>query len=409
MTGWFSPQRRESDPRYYGWLVVGTTFFTLAIGGSLVGTFPVFYVAFLDEFGWSRADTALAFSASMVTFAVSAGVIGALIDRWGPRRVIPAGIGVLAAGLVLMSTLSNLSTLYVYYGLVVALGVTLIGFIPTSAVVNNWFVKRRSTALGLALSGRSFGSFVMVPLAAYLIGWVGWRNAYLILGVGIFVLLFPLNLAFHKPLPASRESAAMKEGEESWTLRRALSDRTFWFLFLAGIFAGMSFSIIGVHQIAHMVDMGISRIGAASFLGGMAILRAVGGIGGGWVADRLGRRGGYVLSSALGVSGILCLMWLSADRIYLAYFFIFFYGLGAGARATIFVSLKADVFSGRSFGKILGFSQMGSGLASGVGPWLAGYLYDVQGNYQSAFWLTLVMNALTIAAVLIGIRLARNP
>ena len=206
MTGWFSPQRRESDPQYYGWLVVGTTFFTLAIGGSLVGTFPVFYVAFLDEFGWSRADTALAFSASMVTFAVSAGVIGALIDRWGPRRVIPAGIGVLAVGLALMSTISRLPTLYVYYGLIVALGVTLIGFIPTSAVVNSWFVQRRSMALGLALSGRSFGGFVMVPLAAYLIGWVGWRNAYLLLGAGIFILLFPLNLAFHKPLSASRKN-----------------------------------------------------------------------------------------------------------------------------------------------------------------------------------------------------------
>ncbi|MDA0999751.1 MAG: MFS transporter [bacterium] len=409
MKGWFSPQLPESDPRYYGWLVVGTTFFTLAIGGSIVGTFPVFYVAFLDEFGWSRADTALAFSASMVTFALSAGAIGALIDRWGPRRVIPAGIGVLAAGLALMSTLSNLPALYVYYGLVVALGVTLIGFIPTSAVVHSWFLRRRSTALGLALSGRSFGNFVMIPLAAYLIGWVGWRSAYLLLGAGIFILLFPLNFAFHRPVPAVTKKAASQSGEEDWTLLRALSNSTFWLLFLAGIFAGVSFSIVGVHQVAHMVDVGISRIAAASFLGGMAVLRAMGGIGGGWLADRTGRSSAYVLSTLFGMLGILCLMWLTAGRLYLAYFFIFFYGLGAGARATVFVSLKADAFPGRSFGKILGFSQMGSGLASGVGPWLAGYLFDVQGNYQSAFWLTLAMNVFTVIAVLMGIRPARKP
>jgi MFS family permease len=168
-----SVDESEGSPRYYGWVVVGLTFATMAIGGSIVSTFGIFFVEFLKEFGWSRADTALAFSTSMVTFALAAGPIGALIDRWGPRTVISTGVAVLGLGLFLMANVSSRPTLYFYYGVVVALGVTLIGMIPTSTVVSQWFIQYRSTAMGMAHAGRSAGSFVMVPLAAFLIAWPG--------------------------------------------------------------------------------------------------------------------------------------------------------------------------------------------------------------------------------------------
>jgi MFS family permease len=399
----------ESSPRYYGWLVVGLTFITMAGGGAVVSTFPVFYVAFLEEFGWSRADTALAFSASMVTFALSAGPIGALIDRYGPRVVIPSGVVVLGVGLALMSTVENRLTLYVVYGGVVALGVTLIGMIPTTTVVSRWFVARRATTIGIATSGRSAGSLILVPLSAFLIAWLGWRNAYLALAVGVVALLLPLNLIFHRDsrMPEFR-SRADKE-DKNWTLMEALGDQAFWFMVLSGIFQGVSFSIVGVHQVAHMVDVGFTKIMAAWLLGFLAILRAVGGIGGGWVGDRVGRRWTFAVASGIGMSGVLCLMFITPDRWPLALLFVVLYGIGAGARGTSFVSLKADIFPGRNFGRILGFSQVGAGLASGVGPWFAGYIFDVMGSYRYAFWLVLVMNLLSIGAGLAATRRAARP
>ncbi len=396
MNRWFSAGESESSPRYYGWLVVGLTFITMAIGGSIVSTFPVFYVEFLKEFGWSRADTALAFSASMVTFALAAGPIGALIDRWGPRVVIPLGAGVLGIGLLLMSGVSNQFTLYLYYGVIVALGVTLIGMIPTSTVVSQWFVQFRSTAMGVAHSGRSAGSLIMVPLSAFLIAWIGWRGAYLWLAAGIMITLVPINLIFHRRQPSLRKNNLSGSDAEGWTLRAALHDQAFWLLFLSGIFQGFSFSIIGVHQIAHMMDIGFTLIFAAWLLGFMAILRAFGGIGGGWIGDRAGRRKTFMVSSVLSMSGVICLMMLTPERWALAYVFVLLYGIGAGARGTSFVSLKADIFPGRNFGRILGYSQMGAGLASAAGPWFAGYIYDSMGSYQMAFWLVLAMNFLAL-------------
>jgi len=375
--GFFSAEAAEGSPRYYGWIVVGLTFFTMAAGGSIVGTFPVFYVAFLEEFGWTRADTALAFSFSMVTFAFSAGLIGALVDRWGPRIIIPCGIALLGAGLALMSTVSSLWTLYVVYGGVVALGITMFGFIPTSTVVSSWFVRRRSTAMGLALSGRSLGGMVMVPLSAFLIGRIGWRGAYLALAAGIVIFLVPLNAAFHKRAPSHGARPASAGAEESWTLRRALRDPAFWLLFLAGIFHGVGFSVIGVHQVAHMVDVGVGKLAAASLIGLLAVLRAAGGVAGGWVADRLGRVRTFYLASAAAVAGIFILMNLTGGDPGLAYLYVLVYGLGAGARGAIFVAIKADIYPGRSFGRILGVSQLGAGLASAFGPWAAGYIFDV--------------------------------
>ncbi|MBT3351086.1 MAG: MFS transporter [Nitrospinaceae bacterium] len=407
----FFDAAQESSPRYYGWLVVALTFTTMAIGGSIVSTFPIFYVTFLDEFGWSRADTALAFSTSMVTFAIAAGPIGALIDRFGPRVVIPSGVVVLGLGLTLMSMVSSRFSLYLYYGVFVALGVTLIGMIPTSTIVSHWFVRMRSTALGIAHSGRSAGSMVLVPLCAFLIAWVGWRSAYLFLAAGIVSILLPLNLFLHRNPPQREEieRSGDSPSPQSWTLARALRDRAFWLLFFSGIFQGISFSVVGVHMVAHMVDVGLTTIMAAWLLGFMAILRAVGGIGGGWVGDLVGRRSVFVVSSLISVLGVVCLMFITSDRWALGYLFVFLYGIGAGARGTSFVSLKADIFPGKSFGRILGFSQMGAGLASGFGPWLAGYIFDVMGSYRWAFFLVLAMNLMSIVTGMIATRRAAHP
>lgn len=404
----FSSDEKESSSRYYGWLVVGITFSTMAIGGSIVSTFPVFYVKFLDEFGWSRADTALAFSVSMVTFAFSAGPIGALIDRWGPRIIISSGVVVLTTGLLLMSGVSSRSSLYLFYGVFVALGVTMMGMIPTSAVVSQWFIQFRSTALGIAHSGRSVGSLMMVPLSAYLIAWAGWREAYFLLGVGIVLVLLPVNLIFHRNWSIRPSAPRARNKKENWTLRAAIEGRSFWFLFLSGIFQGVSFSIIGVHQVAHMVDIGITKIMAAWLLGFMGILRASGGVIGGWLGDRVGRTITFSLSNVLSLSGIICLMLLTPHKPFLAYLFVFLYGIGAGARGTSFVSLKADIFPGQYFGRILGFSQAGAGLASAFGPWIAGYTFDLFGSYKLAFWLVIIMNLLSLITGLLATHYANN-
>ncbi|MFQ5895191.1 MAG: MFS transporter [Nitrospinota bacterium] len=401
---------------YYGWVVVGVAFLTMALGGTVNATFSVFYIAILEEFRWSRAETALAFSLSMATFALAAAPAGALIDRWGPRRVLPAGVGVLCMGLALSSLVHAPWHLYLLYGVVTALGITLVGFVPTHTVVSRWFIRRRAIALGLAQAGRGVGALLVVPFAQLLIGWVGWRHAYWVLALLIGGVLIPLNYLFQRGGPEEvglrpdglSEAAAPPAAPVSWTLSRALRDASFWVLLPTGALHGVTFGAVMVHQVAHMVDVGLPALLAASVFGLTALIRAGAGIGGGWVSDRVGRVPTYLAASALTLGGIFALAQAGPGGASWAYVFALLYGLGSGARGTSLVALKADLFRGPHFGSILGMSQLGTGLGAAVGPWLAGYIFDRTGDYQLAFLLVAASILLSALGAWVGGSLLRR-
>ena len=131
----------ESEPTalqsrfFYGWVVVGICFLTLAVGGATNGSFSIFYVAMLKEFHWSRADAAGAFSLSMLLFSVCGLLVGWLIDRFGTRKVMPFGVIVLTIGILSSSFILSLWQLYLFYGVLMAAGITHIGFIPNGILM----------------------------------------------------------------------------------------------------------------------------------------------------------------------------------------------------------------------------------------------------------------------------------
>ncbi len=397
---------REMKP-HYGRVVVAVAFLTMAVGGPVNSTFSVFFVAMLEEFRWSRADTALAFSVSMLVFGVSATAVGALIDRFGPRKVIPAGGALLSLSLALTASVREPWHLYLIYGVGVSLGITLIGFIPTSTVIAAWFRHRRATAIGLAMAGRGVGVLWLLPFSQYLIGSIGWRQAYLFLAALILATVVPLNALFQRglpevqkarPLPPLPDSQAPR-GEAGWNLLRAVRDTSFWISMVTGFVQGLGFSAVMVHLVAHMVGVGYTKLFAAAILGTSAALRAVGGVAGGYFSDRVGRARGFGLCTAAALLGLFLLMAASGGGAPLAWAFALLYGLGSGGRGTILVSQKADIFPGARFGSILGLTQVGTGLGGALGPWLAGWIYDRLLSYYPAFLMVAGAMALSAAGV----------
>lgn len=404
------PSSEKSSPGlklHYGRIVVAVAFLTLAIGGPVNSTFAVFYVAMLEEFRWSRADTALAFSVSMLVFGVSATAVGALIDRFGPRKVIPAGAALLSLSLALTAGVREPWHLYLVYGVGVSLGITLIGFIPTSTVVAAWFRRRRATAMGVAMGGRGIGVLWLVPFSQYLIASLGWRQAYLILAALILATVVPLNALFQRghpeaqgarpPTPLPDPQAAGRES--GWNLSRAMRDLPFWISMVTGFVQGISFSAVMVHLVAHMVGVGYTKLFAAAALGTSAALRAAGGVAGGYLSDHVGRARGFSLCTAAALLGLFLLMAASGGERLLAWAFVLLYGLGSGGQGTIFVSQKADIFPGARFGSILGLSQVGTGLGAALGPWVAGWIYDRFESYYLALLMVAGAMALSAAGV----------
>src|SRR5438876_7295122 len=174
------------------WVVVGTVWVTLAIASGLYFSFPVFFVALLDEFGWSRGATAAAFSISSVVQGLLSPVVGILVDRLGPRRIMLGGAGLLGAACVLASRIGSLWSLYLVVGVLAATGLCAVSWVPSGTLIARWFTERRGSMLGLAFSGMGAGVLVMGPLAQWLITGHGWRAAYVVLGVGTLAVLVPL-------------------------------------------------------------------------------------------------------------------------------------------------------------------------------------------------------------------------
>lgn len=138
---------------FYGWIIVAISFITLALAYGARYCFSVFYVAILDEFGWPRGTTATILSLNLIIYALIAPLAGTLTDRYGPRKVLPLGGALIGTGLIACSTANTTWQFFLYFGIIVGLGISFLGTTPHNPILANWFAKRRGLAMGFALSG----------------------------------------------------------------------------------------------------------------------------------------------------------------------------------------------------------------------------------------------------------------
>ena len=372
------------------WVVVGAVWLTLAIASGLYFSFPVFFVALLEEFGWSRGATAAAFSISSVIQGVLSPVVGMLVDRLGPRRIMLGGAVVLGVACVLASRIGALWSLYAVIGVLAATGLCAVSWVPSGTLIARWFAERRGSMLGLAFSGMGAGVLVMGPLSQWLITAYGWRAAYVVLGVGTLAVLLPLIWFGVRDAPVA---AAPKRGEAEprpTPARRDIGDalRTtaFWALFFAYLCTPLAVFSVVTHSVAFAVDHGFARLFVAGIFGLTGLLSVAGRILFGVAADRIGRAPAATISYGCTALGTLCLLglelWPHAAALYA---YALFFGLGFGARGPIITAMASQIFPGRRFGVIYGILSVGNGIGGGVAPWFGGFVHDVTGSYRIAF------------------------
>ncbi len=186
---------------FYGWIIVGVAFTAWAISTSPRQTFPIFLLALLDEFGWSRALAAGAFSVHMLSYALGGWALGALVDRLGPRRVIIASTACLTLALLLCSRIRTLWHLYVLFGVLGGTAIGGVGYVPNNALLSRWFRRYRGLAAGLSQSGVPLGTAIFSPLTQLAIGAAGWRVTYLGFGLLVAGTSLPLVVGFLRDDP----------------------------------------------------------------------------------------------------------------------------------------------------------------------------------------------------------------
>jgi sugar phosphate permease len=389
---------------FYGWWMVGASFLLfLLVGGFLMLGFTAFFEPIAEESGWSYTHISLAASLRGAEAAIFAPVIGLLIDRWGPRRLVFGGIVIIGLGLVLLSYTDSLAMFYVAFVLI-AIGSSCSSS-PTVLVTSiaNWFRRRVGIATGIIVSGYAIGG-LLIPLIVWLIDMFGWRNAILIVGLGISLIGLPLSLLFrHKPeqygyLPdgeqynnatIERKLAPAPATEVDIGAKQALKSRTFWHLAMAYTFQYLAISAVIVHIMPYLSSVSIARSTASLVATATPLISIIGRIGSGWLGDRYNKKmvaAGFITLSFL---GMLFFSYIAVGGIWLLVPFVILFGIGWGGHATLRAAMLREYFGRSQFGTIHGFIMGIAALGGVAAPLLAGWVFDNWSNYFGA-WLCFV-------------------
>ncbi len=406
---------RIGEFKRYG--LVALAFLHIGVSRGLSGTFGVFFVAMLDAFGWSRGTTAGAISLAIAFEGLCLPFAGGLIDRIGARRTLILGGLVLAVGLALSSTIASIWQLYFCVGVITAAGLALIGMVPHVAILSREFAQRRATALGIAWAGGGVGIVLLVPFAQLMITRWGWPTAYIGLAVTAVCLVIPPVLFFFPAVAREAPVRVVPDKQEDaaagWTVRRALTNTAFWLLFIARTLASMGNQIIITHQIAHTVDVGFTRVFAASIFGLMGVISVFGRIFFGYLSDLMRREIVFTWVQVISAFGILALIAMRDNsHPWLLYTYAVCYGLGQGSRALVLSAISADIFQGKHFGAIFGYFTFSIGLGGATGAWLGGFVFDKTHSYLVPFWISFACLVISVFIVLASrhiVRAQENP
>jgi MFS family permease len=399
---------------FYGWWLSGVAALVMVLGTvPFFQGMPAWNVALENHFHWSRGQLALAFSLSRVEGSIMGPVAGYLIDKLGPRRMVLVGLLILGAGFLLFSQVRQLWQFYLAF-VVMSMGVGLGTWLPMMTALNNWFVRRRSIAMAIAMNGFYIGGVVLVPALAWAIDpgqpdRIGWRATAAAIGLVIIVLAFPISrLVRNRPedygsLPDGRPATPRVAGATSpgrlspgqeleYTWQQALRTRAFWLITMGHACSSIVIVTVTVHLGLMLSDRGFS-LPLVGWV--VAVYTAVGGVFtmvGGYVGDRVPPKAALFGFSALQSAAIIVL--LLAHSMPMALLFAVLLGIGVGGRTPLTTAIRGVYFGRRAFASITGVSMVPMNVLLLLAPWFAGYMFDTTGTYTIPFIVVAVVSGL---------------
>lgn len=405
----------KSSRFWYGWVVLAAGFTIILVGYAMRNTFSVFYPVIVSDFGWTRGSTALMYSITLLSYGLFAPIAGGLADKFHPRYVLATGGLIVGCGIALCSVADSVWHFYLIYGVMVAIGLSLIGITPLISVLSHWFGSKRG-GMVFGILGAGFGvSLITAPLYQWLITGQGWRGAYLIIGLSAVAIIVPVSLFLMRRSPQQqslidhKKSALEKPIAEDgppviahqWTVREALRTRSYRLFLIIGICnMGFAQQVTIAHQVYLLQDVGHDPMVAASMFGVYGIAFAVGNLSSP-LSDRFGRVPFFV-AGCLVAAGSIQLLNIAPrpDSTLVPLLFASCAGWGLGVSPPTCFAALADRFHGRNYGAIHGTTILFISLGGALGPWLGGQLHDMTGSYQSAF---LIVQIVLVAAAVLSV------
>jgi MFS family permease len=376
------------------WRMVAATFVALCMVYGVAYSFGAFFKPMAAEFGARRSATSAVFSITVLVWCFLGPVTGHLSDRFGPRIVVATGAVVMGAGLALTSMIDRLWLGYLTYGLGVGAGVAC-AYVPMVAVVGGWFLRRRNTALGIAVAGIGFGTVFGAPIAAASISHIGWRATYLAFAAAVTLILLGCAWVVERPPVHVTPSRV-------GSLRDALRSPAFGFMYASSVTVSIVIFVPFVYLPSFAHDHGASEFASAALVGIIGGASVAGRMGLGSLADRAGvvrlyQASFLVLALSYGI-------WLSAASYPIMVVFALVMGAGYGGYVALSPAVVAHLFGTNRMGTMLGALYTSGGFGAMVGPPLVGLIIDRTGSYRLAIGVAF---AVALAAFAFLIPLAR--
>ena len=399
---------------YYGWYVVITAMFIAAVTTGARNGFGVFIIPMSDAFDWSRTTISIAAATGWLVNGVTQPLVGHVFDRSNSRRVILVSLVVAGLATAALAFTFHILFLVFMFSFVLSAAMSGASIGTLGPLLARWFQRKRTTVLGLVVAGSSMGGLLLVPFSAYLVEVTNWRTSWAVLGLIIIALALPLAFFFLRSRPsdlglqpdgdpAPPQNAALErrrglfEVDQWW---RSFNSRPIWHLSASYTVCGVTVGLISIHFVPYAEEhIGVSPTTAGIIFGYMMGLNVLGGIGGGILADRFGRKNvlaavyfvRFIAYAAL-VGGLIAVqrdisipILAGSPGLLSLWVFATLAGFSWIASVPVTTSLTADVYGLRALGTISGISFLCHQVGAFVSITLAGVLYDRTGSYLIPF------------------------
>ena len=396
---------------FYGWVVVAAAFLVMFTCFGAAYSFPAFFDPLSQEFGATRGTVSLVFSAAGFLYFALGAISGRLADSVGPRPVVGFGMACIGLGLIAASFADSLAAIIAFYGIGIGIGIGF-AYVPAIGTVQRWFAAKRGQASGWAVAGIGIGTMAAPPMAAWAIDLLGWRGAYVAIGLAVLALgavatallrASPAVMGLQPDGAAAPATPAPAGPPPGLELGAVLRHPAFWLLYVAGALNCIGTFVPFVHLAPFAADQGLTRgegvwlvglIGAGSTLGRFVL---------GGLADRIGR--GKCLSLVMLLSGVTLVYWIVAQGFLALAVFALAFGLFYGGFVALIPAVTADLFGLRAMSSVLGVLYTSVALGTLLGPTLAGWVFDSTGSYT---WPILICALGCVAAAGIILRLPQH-
>jgi len=406
--------RSAESKAFYAWIIVAASFLAMSVHG-LFFSFGVFYKPLMEHFGWTATQVALAPSTMSIVYILSVLPVSFIYKRSNIRLMSLLGGLLMGSGLILSSQATSSWHLYVSYGIVTGVGTSTV-WVPFTSTIVRWFTKRRGLAMGIALSGSGFGSLCAAPLLTYLILTHGWKSAFLLAGLlTLLIMLLAAILMRDSPeglgigphgeretteSQASVAATSPSPGMGPLSIPQILRRGDFWLIYSLWALSTIVKSIYEQHMVLFATTIGISSIIASITLGTIGLSSIIGRLAIGVLQDKIGTRRALNLCYILNLASPIIL--LSAKNEPSLYLFALIFGFSLGGRTTLEAPMATVFFGVANLATVLAIFETAFGVGGFIGPYLAGHVFDLTGQYSQLFLCCIALSlVLSLIAALL--------